>query len=56
METYHLSNENDIEKVFELLSSAHEKSSLLTASTPCGKFREERRRNGLVLGKNLKFL
>ena len=50
METYHLSEENDTDKVFEFLLSAHEKSSLLTASTPHGRFREERRRNGVVLG------
>ena len=51
VETFNLSEESDIDQIFELLLASRQKSSLLTAGTPPGKSREVKCENGIILGK-----
>ena len=50
VETYQLSDESP-GKITRLLHSAKQKSSILTASTPCGRYREAKGEQGIRLGK-----
>ena len=51
VETFDLSEESDMDQIFELLLASRQKSSLLTAGTPPGKSREVKCENGIILGK-----
>ena len=51
VETFNLSEESNIDQIFELLLASRQKSSILTASTPSGKTREAKCENGIILGK-----